>query len=139
MCTSSCNTGPSLRNSWIQCKNFSKSVAWWAFRPRKKIFSSPPKIPRGHPPGPSPPPPLSWENPLPLEILNKKPTPAPSWRLGLPLPLPRAEKIKNIRNVHQGSYRERLQQTCLQGQPRERSWDTLKFRPPPARESDVEF
>ena len=37
------------------------------------------------------------------------------------------------------SYRERQQQTCLQGQSRERSWDTLKFRPPPARESDVEF
>ena len=59
------------------------------FWPRKKIFSSPPRIPRRHPPA------LSWENPpLPPGIVNRKPTPAPSWRHGLPLPLPRAEKNK---------------------------------------------
>ena len=84
---------------------------WWAFRPRKRIFSPhppPPKIPHRHPPSPSAPPPPSWETPLPpgrppslLGFSIKNGPPPPSWCFGLPLPLPRAEKIKNIRNVHQ--------------------------------------
>ena len=79
------------------------SSSWWTFRPRKKIFSPPPRNPpirrRPSRPLPSrpgePPPPL-----LGFSIKNRSPPP-PSRRLGLPLPPPRAEKTKNIRNVHQ--------------------------------------
>ena len=69
----------------------SNYVNWWEFRPRKKIFSSPPP-PLFPTPFPTrPPPPPSPETPPP-GTLNKKSSPPPSRRLGLPLPLPRAEK-----------------------------------------------
>ena len=65
------------------------------FGPEKKYLAPPPTKFPGFPadtlPAPRPPP-LSWENPPPPGIFNKKPTPAHSCRLGLPLPLPRAEK-----------------------------------------------
>ena len=69
------------------------------FGPPKKYLDPPPRIPYRHPPCPSAPPPLLKEPPLPPPgIFN------PKTELGLPLPLPRAEKIKNIRNVHRDKY-----------------------------------
>ena len=67
--------------------------------PKKNIYPPPPKtlqfaaetLPALRPPPPGEPP----------GIFNQNRPPSPSRRLGLPLPLPRAEKIKNIRNVHQ--------------------------------------
>ena len=50
-------------------------------------------------------PPLSWETPPPSwDFQSKTGHPPSCWRLGLPLTPPRAEKIKNIRNVHQEIY-----------------------------------
>ena len=70
-------------------------LAWWTFRPRKKIFSPPPPnspIRRRHPPSPS----HSWKTPPPpsWDFQSKTDPLPPSWRLGLPLPPPRAGKIK---------------------------------------------
>ena len=67
-------------------------VAWWEFRPRKRIFSPPPpNIPAStlRSLAPPPPPPSretpSWD--LPYKI-------APTRRLGLPLPSPEQKKRK---------------------------------------------
>ena len=70
---------------------------------RTQIFSPPPKkFPADTLPAPSaPPPPLS-----PWRIFNKKTDPYhPLSGASDPLPLARAEKIKNIRNVHQDGFR----------------------------------
>ena len=73
--------------------------SWWEFRPRKKIFSPPPRpqIARKHPPGPSPAP--SWEPPPLLGFSIKKPIPCLPPASDCPFPSPRPEKIKNIQNV----------------------------------------
>ena len=78
------------------------SVTWWEFRPRKKIFRSPPKFLTDTLPPLAPAPPLLGDPPCLLGFSKKKnrPTPLPG-ASDSPLPLPRAEKIKNIRNVHQ--------------------------------------
>ena len=76
--------------------------------PKKNILSPPPPqftadtLPASRPLPPfleTPPPPF-WDFQL------KNHPPPTSWRLGLPLPPPRAEKNKNIRNVHQEFFGE---------------------------------
>ena len=81
-----------------------QSLAWWTFRPRKKIFSPPPKKIPNSPPTPSRPlvPSPSWRTP-PSGIFNKNRPPLPSWQPQTPpSPSPsRTKKIRNIRNVRQ--------------------------------------
>ena len=86
------------RRHFLDCKGRFESIA----APKKKYLAPPPpQFPNSpqtpsRPVGPSP----SWRPPLlRFSIKNFQPPP-PSWRLGLPLAPPRAEKIKNIRNVH---------------------------------------
>ena len=81
-------------------KILSTSCTWWAFRPRKKIFSPPPPSPRKQPPSPSPPPPLSPGRPPLLGFsIENRPPPLPG-ASNSPFPSPEHQKIKNIRNVH---------------------------------------
>ena len=74
--------------------------SWWEFRPpQKKNLPPPPPNSLQTPSRPLSP---SPGRPLPLPgIFNSNRTPPLSWHLGLPPLFPRAEKIKNIRNVHQ--------------------------------------
>ena len=85
------------------------NMTWWTFRRRKEIFSHtpppPPKIcqfAKDTLPAPSAPPGLP--PPLLSGIFNKNRTPPLPRRFGLPLPPPRAEKNKNIWNVHQDDH-----------------------------------
>ena len=73
----------------------------------RNAFSERPNLvpPQNSPQTPSrplPPPPLSSRGRAPPRQrgFSMKTDPRPSWRLALSLPLPRAEKKKNIRNVH---------------------------------------
>ena len=71
------------------------------FGPESKYLDPPPKdsqLRRRHPPGPSP----SW-NPTPPGIFNKnRSAPPPPGASDSPFPLPEQNKLKNVRNVHQG-------------------------------------
>ena len=83
--------------------SFCLRETWWEFRPWKKKTPPLPQIPADTLPAPRPPTPSPARPPPPPPgIFNKKPRPPPSWCLGFRLPLPREEKIKTIRNVHQG-------------------------------------
>ena len=79
--------------------DFIRTLTWWAFRPRKKIFSFSPKIPRRHPPGPSPPP-LVGEPPVPSWDFQLKTDPLPFLAPRTP-PSPPPSRKKIFRNVHQ--------------------------------------
>ena len=93
------------RNVWI-------AILGGRFGHEKKKFSPPPNnspIRRRRAPGPCP----LLENPLPPPaIFNKKPFPPPPPGVLDSLPPPRAEKIKNIRNVHQELISEMALQKC---------------------------
>ena len=82
---------------------FGSIVSWWEFRPRKKIFSPPP--PPNFVQTPSrplaPPPPPARRPPSP-GIFSKIIFPPNPGASDSPFPSPEQEKIKNIRNVHQG-------------------------------------
>ena len=79
-----------------------------------------PKFPANTLPAPRTPRPLSRQKtppPQPPPVVGfsiETHPPIPSWNLGLPLPLPRAEKIKNLRNVHQDKRRYPLEVSSLQ-------------------------
>ena len=68
--------------------------------PKKYLYFPPPQFSADTLPAPCPPPVLGKPPPSP-GIFSKEPTSSLPGRPGLPLPLPRAEKVKNIRNVHQ--------------------------------------
>ena len=82
------------------------------FGPKKNICPPPPPNFPQTPSRPlAPPPPPAWRPPL-LGFSVKISPPQPR-RLGLPLPLPRAEKNKNIRNVHQAEKTQRFFIGCV--------------------------
>ena len=92
------------------------TATWWAFRPRKKIFRPPPPpSPTDIPPEPFPLPRLLLGTPPPPSTFYKKPArPATSSDASSLSPAPEQQKIKNIRNVHQGKER--------QSEPRKGFW-----------------
>ena len=68
--------------------------------PKENIYPPPQKFPAGTLPAPCSLRPLGEPPPLWGFSIKKPDNPPPLLALRLPPPLPRAEKIKNIRNVH---------------------------------------
>ena len=93
-----------------------RRIPWWTFRPRKKIFSPPPRISRCAADAlPAPRPLPAWRRPPWDFQLNIWPPHTPELRTPHS-PSPSRKKIKNIRSVHEDSvFSAHLQAVAVDG------------------------